>query len=56
MNDPRISLASGKRPALLIKTKAKDETGALYESRKLLNQFIEMLPEDAKTQKEPAKS
>ncbi len=55
MNDPRISLASGKRPALLIKTKAKDETGALYESRKLLSQFIEMLPEDAKTQKEPAK-
>jgi transcription-repair coupling factor (superfamily II helicase) len=40
LNNPRISLSAGKRPAFVIKTKAQDEEGALYESRKFLSSFV----------------
>ncbi len=50
LNNPRLSIASGKRPALVIKTKAQDETGALYESRRLLTQLEALMPEEKSDQ------
>ena len=50
LSSPQVSLASGKRPALLIKTKAQDEADALYESRRLLSQLAALLPKEGAAQ------
>lgn len=50
LNNPRLSLSSGKRPALMIETRSADETEALYESRKLLSQLEALLAEEKSQQ------
>ena len=49
-DNPGLSLMSGKRPALVLTTRAQDETEALYEARKLMSQLIALLPEEKKPQ------